>query len=257
MRPIIFSVLFCLFLSPVFAAYEPPSSEIILFVDEEGGMNSSLSNLVRVPLFCLYKDGRTLYSARDSSGSIHLMDTKLSQEAIDEICLLLSKCDEWNDTYENVPMPDMPLLRITYNNNTDVKRFSVRGIDYAAKAKLIPADLIRFYRHISGFSDESAKYYDRQDIYLYVKAMDGEPRGPSVYIFKWRSKVSLAPIASDASVSGYGAAIVTGKQAKGVLKTLDDRVPYVTSDLPVYFKQGKTCYSIGFRPLLPHENSDQ
>lgn len=255
MKKIGFFLLF-LFLAvqAVQAAYEPPSSEIVLFADEEGGVVSSLTNQVRVPVFCLYKDGRLIYSGHDASGFTYLMETRLDEKAIEEVKALFSGSDEWNDSYENVPFPDMPLLRLTFNDGSgEIKRFSVRGPDYALRTKSIPPGLAALYRYVSRFEDAQAKEYVSEEIFLYVREMEREPEGAAVRIFRWRNRLSLAPIAMDAGRTGYGAVRLDGKQAKNVIRDLTDKVPYTTADLPVFFSQGKSFYSLGFRPLLPHE----
>ncbi len=255
MKKITVFVLLFLFFLPLsgFAAYDPPVSDILLFVDEEGGLRGPLSNLSRVPVFCLYKDGRLIYSQTDASGFVSLMETTLKDDKISEITSMFAASDEWNDAYENCPIKDMPLLRITSNLKGEPRKFSIRGVDYAVKNKTIPQELAKIYRYVAYFSDPDSKDYESPDIFFYVKSA-ADPKGSkNSSVFKWRARVELAPIVNDTTFSGFATVRLSGKQAKSVIRELSGKTPYNSSELPVFFKQGNSFYTLGFRPLLPHE----
>lgn len=256
-RIFILSFIF-IFLSfiPVFAAYQPPAGEIILFVDEEGGIKKEISNMSRVPLFCLYKDGRLLYSATAADGVIYLMETKLDEEGIDKIKSFFASSDEWNDVYDNSPLKDMPIVTFTANIDGAIRKYSVRGIDYAMKQKTIPKDLSALYRYIAFFSDDNSKEYESDEIFIYVKSVDQPDKNTVSRTLSWRSKVDLAALVEESGISGISVAKLSGKQAKGVLRILKYKVPFMTADLPVFVKQKRNYYSMAFRPLMPHEIKD-
>ena len=64
---------------PAFSAYKPPTSDIIVFVDVEGGIRKDISEASKVPLFCLYKDGRLLYSTIGEDNLTFLMENNLNK----------------------------------------------------------------------------------------------------------------------------------------------------------------------------------
>ncbi len=240
---------------PSFAAYQPPSSDIIVFVDEEGGIRKEISNLSRTPIFCLYKDGRLLYSTVGQDGLIFLMETKLDEVKIAEVKKFFASSDEWNDIYDESPAPDMPVVKVTVNLDGNVKTFSVRGIDYALKQRIIPKDLADFYKYAAYFSDPEAKEYESDEIYLYVKPVEKPADDSLNRIIGWRVNVDLASLSLDAGLSGVAVAKLDGKNAKRTLKLLKFCTPYMTADLPVFVRQKRNYYSVAFRPCMPHELS--
>ncbi len=84
---------------PAFSAYKPPTSDIIVFVDIEGGVRKDISEASKVPLFCLYKDGRLLYSTIGEDNLTFLMEAKLDSDGIDRVKSFFSSFEEWNDIY--------------------------------------------------------------------------------------------------------------------------------------------------------------
>ena len=242
-----------LFAAPVSAAYEPPSNDIIVFADESGGLRAPISEHAKVPVFCLYKSGRLIFSQTDSSGFIYLMDTTLSESQIEEVKKLFDSSEEWNDAYEDCPIKDMPAFNITFNIDGNPRKIYIRGVDYAIKNKTIPQKLTELYRFLSFYSNEDAKEYKEETIFLYAKQVDDPRNNKNSKIFRWRSRIELSSITSEPSLLGISAMKLSGKQAKGVLGNLEMKTPYKTAQLPVFFKQGNNFYSLGYRPLLPHE----
>ena len=90
--------------APAFSAYEPPTNDIIVFADESEGLSGLMSEHAKVPVFCLYKSGRLIYSQTDRSGFVSLMDVTLDESQIEEVKQLFSSSDEWNDAYEDCPI---------------------------------------------------------------------------------------------------------------------------------------------------------
>lgn len=259
MKKIFFAFILALacafFACPAFAAYQPPSSEIIVFVDSEGGVRKDISNMSRVPVFCLYKDGRLIYSTVGEDGLIFLMDTKLSEDKISEVRKFFDSSDEWNDVYDDTPMKNMPCVNITYNSGTETRKFSVRGIDYAMKQKTIPSELAAFYRYVAYFSDPEAEEYECDDIMFFAKSVPAPDKDSLHRIISWKTNIDLEDFTSDAGMAGIASSKLSGKQAKKVVRTIKYQVPYMTADLPVYIRQKKNYYSVAYRPLLPHELS--
>lgn len=249
----ILTAILLLLATPVFAAYEPPSNDIIVFADESGGLRGPISESAKVPIFCLYKSGRLVFSQYDSSGFIYLMDTTLNESQIEEVKQLFSTSDEWNDSYEDCPIKDMPLLNLTFNINGSPRKISIRGMDYAIKNKTIPQKITELYRYIAYYSNKEAKEYKEETIFLYVKEAENPKNNPSSKILRWRSRIELSSIAAEPSLLGLSSIKLSGKQAKGVIGNLEMRTPYRTAPLPIFYKQGNNFYSLGYRPLLPHE----
>ena len=239
--------------APSFAAYMPPSSDIVVFVDEEGGVRKDISNMSRVPVFCLYKDGTLIYSTIGEDGLVFLMKSTMDESKIAEVRRFFESSDEWNDVYEDSPMKDMPVVTITYTSGSDVRKFTVRGIDYAMRQKTIPSDMAAFYRYAAFYSDPDAKEYESDEIYIFVKQASKPDEDSLHRVIGWRVNVDLAALVDEGGMSGVSSARLSGKNAKRALKTLKYFVPFMTADLPVFVRQKKNYYSVGFRPLLPHE----
>ena len=238
---------------PAFSAYKPPTSDIIVFVDVEGGVRKDISEASKVPLFCLYKDGRLLYSTIGEDNLTFLMEVKLDENGIDRVKSFFSSFEEWNDIYDDCPLKDMPIVNITANIDGNVRTFSIRGIDYAMSQKTIPAKLTAFYRYAAFYSNDEAKEYESEEIYLYVKSAP-TPDPNSIYrTIGWRVKINLESIIEDSGLSGVSSVKLTGKDAKRAIKCLKYFTPYMTGDLPVFVKQNGKYFSLAFRPLLPHE----
>ncbi|MDQ7822904.1 MAG: hypothetical protein RDV48_08940 [Candidatus Eremiobacteraeota bacterium] len=252
-------VLCGIFLFPLkaFGAYDPPLDQVYLYVDTEGGMRPPLYDLAKVPRFCLYRSGEVLYSFyNEREGRNVLMKGSLETKECEElISFFKSKgLDDWSESYEDCPLKDMPTTKIILNlGNGDIRRINIAGLEYAMKQKTIPEGLIQSYRKIQFFSLPSAVEYAPEKIVLFVKKVPEEPKGPGVRIHKWGSKIDLAPLASEAGLSGYGSVSLEGKNAKNTVRDLKEKVLFSKPEYAVYFKQGKAFYSLGYRPMLLHE----
>lgn len=247
-----FFLLFLLLPQLLLAAYEPPTKDIYIFVDVEGGIRSELVKKARVPLFCLYKSGKLLWT--ESSGNDYILkEADLDKDQVAALLELYKDSDSWNTTYENCPFDEMPITKITLNNDSGTKVISVRGIDYEAKHGTIPASLIKFYRHMSTFTLESGKQYMSDQMFLYIKRAEYNKDSQLTYVKKWHSKVSLEALYGEARSSDIISAKIDGKNSKKLQKDLFGIAPYSTSLASIIFRQGRNYWSVAYRPLLPHE----
>ncbi len=254
MKKIFLVVCFFLFLLPAFsfAAYEPPESDILVFADSHGGVVSDLTERSRVPVFCLYKSGRLIYQER-SGNNIRLMETNLSSEEIDNVNSMLQTSEEWNTDYENCPFREMPVFTIAARIEGEVKRFNIRGIEYAIKNKMLPSSLIKFYRHISTYYNDNAKKYEPAEIYFYIKSLPAPSQSILTRTVDWRSRLDLAALSAENSSGGVSIVRLSGKQAKNAVKDTKGVVPYVQPVSNIIFSHKKSFYFLAYRPLLPHE----
>ena len=257
LRILIAAALLCGFLClPCAAAYEPPMDQLLLLVDVEGGVSAPLSDYARVPIFCLYKNGDLIYSFfNDKEKHITVKQAHLSEDAVNELMGFFKEkgAEEWNEYYEDCPIKDMPTTRFIMNLPRGIRKVYVRGIEYGVKTKTLPEGLVQAYRKILLFAADDAADYNTDQIILYVKKLENEPRGGSVKIYRWGPKIELESLAQDAGLSGYASVMLDGKRARSVQNELWNKSLFSMPGTSSFFRQGKSIFSCAYRPLLLHE----
>jgi hypothetical protein len=260
---LVFTLAFFISVNPAIAAdnkcYSDCPRDIILQYKVSPQSGFSMMKLTAVPDFTLYGDGRVIYTRMDDNKNIHLYESKLTPDEMDQVIkfVIHEGIDTFNDNYYTLVLSDLDITTITLNTKDLKKTIKVYGFRLAAFQSMLPRGLVNISLALTKFQRPDECIYNPEKVSLFVGVHSGDlPDRPN--IVKWKvSGINLEnlTLTEPSFADQFKENVFTGKDKDNVLafvcgNTLyENRLGFIKN----FYKAGKCLFKIGYRPHLPYE----
>ncbi|MHB2020579.1 MAG: UPF0158 family protein [Candidatus Xenobia bacterium] len=246
------AVLLCLVLLCAAPAFAAP--QVVLKVVTTNPLDGPLEKLTSLPQFVLRDDGSVFFErpAREV-GKVSFFTAQLSPDEVHSVQQMLEYAspDDWDDSYENADLKDLPTTSVTVHVGKTDRTVSIYGAAWCARQKLMPGGLIQIWQYVTTFTHSTERAFVPTRATLYVKQMGLGERLRSMSEAKWRlKKVHLD--AGD-GVGEYRRISLAGDMARQVWQELNGLALPTMAAPRVYFTQNHHDYRLGVRPVVPGE----
>lgn len=235
--------------------YDTGAGKVLFAIQTKGGVASPLQELTALPDFILYGDGTAIWTRYDASREIRVAwTTHLStQEIQKELDFIDAQgYNGWYDRYEDAGLPNLPTTTFALHfKEQSIKRL-VYGFQLCVKNKTIPEGFGPLYDHFAQFRHPDETPYEAERVMLFARKLTRMESKKGYRTLKWGIKtVVLAEFAREGQ--DYGQKELTGKDAERVVGRLKKWTLFSTDLSVIFFKEKKTDFQLGYRPVLPGE----
>ena len=235
--------------------YDNGSGKVLFMIQTKGGVASSLQELTALPEFALYGDGTAIWTRYSAAKEMRVVwTTHLSpQEVQKELDFIDAQgYNGWYDRYEDTNLPNLPTTTFTLNFKEQSIRRLVYGFQYCTKNKTIPDGFSRLYDHFVQYKHPDETPYESDRVLLFARKLPRLEAKRGYRTLNWGIKqVTLSEFAREGQE--FGQKELSGKDAERVVSRLKKWTLFSTDLSVIFFKEKKTEYQLGYRPVLPGE----
>lgn len=221
------------------------SNEILIVEGCKGGYRPPMSLATDVPSFCLYDDGRAIYTEFYSEYQCRLMEGMFSDEKVREILSAIEESGFFDLKGYYFYLLDAPTTYIV------VRYPKFKRVDVVGIGEIDEDSPFKKVLSILKSRPPSSKPFLSDRVSLYVRYLREEKEiHYEDRIKDWHMGLKLEDMASKKKTRG--GALIEGEKAVEVQNYLDGLVPYSYTDLlGTLFREKNKIYELCFKPYIP------